>query len=184
MADSGQPGPSPTTIEHVHRGPVFAVEVMRFTDADGRAVQRDVVRHPGAVLVLPLIDDETFLMIQNYRIAPDETLWEFPAGKLESEEDPRDAGARELEEETGYSADRITELGRFYTSPGFADELMHVYLATGLTEVGQRLDPGEQITTHRVPVDEAFDMATSGELRDGKSIAALLLYRDRMERGR
>ena len=123
----------------MHRGRVFSVEVLELRDRDGRIIERDIVRHPGAVLVVPLLPGDRLVMIRNFRVAVQKELWEFPAGKLESGEPPIQAAGRELEEETGYLATRIERLGDFYTSPGFADELMHVFLADGLKKVGQRL---------------------------------------------
>lgn len=163
-------------VESTHEGKLFRVEVLRMQGEDGREIVREVVRHPGAVLIVPVLDEQTLLMIRNYRIAVDERLWELPAGKLEPGEDPHDAAARELEEETGYRAGRITKLGEFYTSPGFADELMHAYLAEDLEHIGQRLEPGEEITVEPVNRDEAIAMACEGRLRDGKSIAGLLMW--------
>lgn len=170
----------PMPVEHetstTHRGPVFAVEVIEYTDERGRRVRRDVVRHPGAVTVLPLTDDDRIVLIRNRRIAVDEELLELPAGKLEAGEDPRAAASRELEEETGYRAGRIEPLTEFFTSPGFADERMHGFLATGLTRTQQRLEPGEEIEVLPTPVDEVMTMMKDGRIRDGKTIATLLYW--------
>lgn len=167
-------------IEHdvstTHRGPVFAVEVIEYTDERGRRVRRDVVRHPGAVTILPLTDDGRVVLIRNRRIAVEEELLELPAGKLEPDEDPRLAAARELEEETGHRAGSIELLTRFYTSPGFADEHMDGYLATGLEKTTQRLEPGEEIEVLLTPVDEALEMIRDGRIKDGKTIATLLYW--------
>lgn len=162
-------------VETVHEGSLFNVEVLTWTDERGRSVRREVVRHPGAVVIVPVLDDN-LVMIRNYRVAVDARLWEFPAGKLESGELPERAAARELEEETGYSAKSLRKLGEFYTSPGFADELMHAFVADGLTPCGQRLEAGEDIAVEIVSRREALQMAHDGRLRDGKSIAALLMW--------
>lgn len=163
-------------VETVHAGSLFDVEVLTWTDASGRAIRREVVRHPGAVVVVPIMDAERLIMIRNYRVAVDERLWEFPAGKLESDEDPAAAAQRELQEETGYAAASVRKLGVFYTSPGFADECMHAFAADGLSRVGQRLEAGEDIEVQTVSRSEALRMALDGRLRDGKSIAALLMW--------
>lgn len=163
-------------VDTPYRGKLFQVQVLSYTDEQGRAVKREVVRHPGAVLIVPVVDDQHVLMIRNYRIAPDETLWEFPAGKLEPGEDSLHAAHRELEEETGYRSNDVHKIGEFYTSPGFANELMRVFVAENLNFVGQRLEPGEEITVQTVTRDDALAMVHDGRLRDAKSITGLLMW--------
>jgi ADP-ribose pyrophosphatase len=116
------------------------------------------------------------VLVRNRRVAVDRWLLEFCAGKLERGEDPAAAAGRELEEETGYSAGRIEKLGAFFTSPGFTDEIMHVFLATELRPVPQRLEPGEEIEV--VELDEATLRAAiaAGEILDGKTLGAYLLW--------
>ncbi|MEM7228876.1 MAG: NUDIX hydrolase [Planctomycetota bacterium] len=160
----------------VHEGPVFAVEVQESVDSDGRPVRRDVVRHKGAVAIVPMLDDGRLVLIRNFRVAVDQTLWEIPAGGLERGEDPQLAAGRELEEETGYKAGRLDLLGTFYTTPGFADELMHVYVARDLTSVGQRLEPGEMIEVEPVAADDVFRMIDDGTIQDAKTIASCLMW--------
>ncbi len=159
-----------------HDGSLFRVEVVSWTDEQGRGHSREIVRHPGAVMVIPLLDGGRLVMIQNGRIAVDEVLWELPAGKLEPGEDPQHAASRELEEETGYRASRMERMGEFYTSPGFADELMHVYVARDLVARTQRLEPGERITVEIVEIAQAKKMIREGVIRDGKTIAGLLMH--------
>lgn len=159
-----------------HEGKLFKVDVLTWTDEMGRSVTREVVRHPGAVTVVPVLDETRIILIRNHRIAVDQTLLELPAGKLEPGEEPEKAAQRELVEETGYACDQIRKIGEFYTSPGFADELMHAYLATGLTESHQRLEPGEAITVEVRALTEVLELIHTGGIRDGKTIAALLMY--------
>lgn len=168
-------------IERViaHRGPLFAVEVLKWQDASGRTVRRDVVRHPGAVLVVPELAGDRLVLVRNVRVAVQARLWELPAGTLEPPEPPEQAAARELTEETGYKAGRIEPLGRFYTTPGMTDELMHVYVASDLVEVGQRLEPGEDIEVGILDAAAALAMIDDGTIRDGKTIAGLLMWQRR-----
>lgn len=162
-------------VRPVHRGPRFSVEAVSWRDGQGRALEREVVRHPGAVLIVPLLDEDRLVLIGNFRVAVNERLWELPAGTLEPPEPPLDAARRELEEETGYRAAEVLPLGQFYTSPGFCDELMHVFTARGLEKVGQRLEAGEDIEVRIVGRDEALGMIADGSIRDGKTIAGLHL---------
>ncbi len=163
-------------VQTPHRGRLFRVEVLSWTDERGRPITREVVRHPGAVLIVPRLGPERVVLVSNYRIAVDKNLWELPAGTLEGDESPPDAAARELEEETGYRAGRIEPLGQFYSSPGFCDELIHVFVAQELSFVGQRLEPHEQIEAHDFGWSEALAMIDNGEIRDGKTIAGLLMF--------
>lgn len=170
---------SPRLIEVTHTGPVFRVERCEVVDREGRVARRDVVRHPGAVTVIPVLADGRLVAIRNERIAVGERLLEFCAGKLEPGEVPEVAAGRELEEECGYRAGRIEALGMFYTSPGFADERMYVFLATELSPVQRRLEPGEEIDVEILTGDQLERMIASGEVRDGKTLGALALWNAR-----
>ena len=159
------------TVHRPYQGRLLAVEVL-----SRGVVSREVVRHPGAVLIVPRLDGDRLALVRNYRVAVMQRLWELPAGTLEPGEPPEIAAGRELEEETGYRAARIEHLGDFYTSPGFCDELMRVYTAEKLEFVGQRLEPHEDIEGGVVTVDEAMAMIDDGRIIDGKTIAALYLW--------
>lgn len=163
-------------METTHRGSLFTVEVHRWNDEQGRSVTREIVRHPGAVLAVPVLDDGRIVMVRNERIAVDRTLLELPAGKLEPDEAPIDAARREVEEETGYHAGRMTPLATYFTSPGFADELVHAFVAESLVHVGQRLEPGERIEVELVEPADAIEMTLRGAIVDAKTIAALLIW--------
>ncbi len=141
---------------------------------------KDVVRHPGAVTVIAVLDDGRLVLVRNNRFAVGARLLEFCAGKLEPGEDPADAARRELEEETGHAAARVEALGVFYTSPGFTDERMHVFLATDLTPVPPRPEPGEDLEVEILEPDRLEDLISRGEVVDGKTLGAYLLWKTRL----
>ena len=154
----------------------FSVERRVFVGADGRSVIREVVVHPGAVVILPILDARRIVMIRNYRHTVEQELWELPAGTAEPNEPPIETARRELEEETGYRAGTMTPLTEFFTSPGVLTERMFAFVATELQPVGQRLEVGERIVAEIVELDRARTWLTNGELRDGKTIAVLGTY--------
>jgi len=156
--------------------PRFNVERRVFAGADGRSVTRDVVVHPGAVVILPVLDDRHIVMIRNFRHTVEQELWELPAGTAEPNEEAIDTAGRELEEETGYRAGTVTPLTEFFTSPGVLTERMFAFVATELQPVGQRLEDGERIVAEIVELHRAREWLMSGELRDGKTIAVLGTY--------
>jgi ADP-ribose pyrophosphatase len=154
----------------------FDVVRLTYRSADGAAHTREVARHPGAVTILPILDDGRVCLIRNYRVAVDQTLIELPAGTLEPGEAPSTTAARELEEETGYRATQVRELCEFFMSPGILSERMVLFLATGLTPGPTRLEGGELIEPCVVPWEEAMALVERGEVRDAKSLVGLLWY--------
>lgn len=154
----------------------FEVVRLRYQTADGAIHSREVARHPGAVTILPRLDDGRICLIRNYRVAVDQTLIELPAGTLEPGEDPAATAARELEEETGYHAGEVRRLCEFYMSPGVLSERMVLFLATGLAPGPTRLEGGEQIEPFIVAWDEAMALVRRGEIRDSKTLVGLLWY--------
>src|SRR5512146_2247335 len=132
-----------------------------------------IVRHPGGVAVLPLHDDGTVTLIRQLRPAADTFLVELPAGRRHPGEDPAECGRRELVEETGLAAERLESLGVLHSSPGVFDEVIHLYLAPGLTQGEAEPEHYEDIETGRLPLAEAVEMALDGRISDGKTIAAL-----------
>ncbi|NOS99790.1 MAG: NUDIX hydrolase [Phycisphaerales bacterium] len=154
---------------------IFDVERRTYALRDGRTIQRDVVVHPGAVVIIPVIDDG-IVMVHNFRIAAGGELLELPAGTLAPPEPPIQAAARELEEETGYVAATIEPFIQFYASPGFCTELMHIFVARDMELRRQRLEADEQIRVEILPVERARRAVVDGTIRDAKSIAALAAW--------
>jgi ADP-ribose diphosphatase len=174
----------------VHHGHYMEFRVDTIERADGTRGERDIVGHPGAVAMLALDDADRVLMVRQYRLAAGAALLEIPAGTLDvdqatgSTEDPDEAARRELEEETGYRARTWRKLGSFWTAPGFATELMHLYLATDLAPADQdRLGPDEDehLELERVPFADALAAAERGEIVDAKSLVGLF-WLDRLRR--
>lgn len=166
----------------VHESGPFQVVAQTIQGDDGQRHERTSIRHPGAVVVLPILRTPSgpqIVLVRNERHAIDRWLDELPAGGIEIGEDPIVAAARELREETGYAAATVEPLGRFYTSPGLSNEWMEAFVATGLEYVGQDLDAGEVLTVHPVPVGELFSRMDEGCLEDGKTMLALLLARSK-----
>lgn len=141
---------------------------------DGRRAGREIVEHPGGVAVLPVDSDGNAYMVRQFRAPFAEVVLEAPAGKLEPGEDPLPAGVRELAEEVGASAGRITPLGRGYVSPGFCTEVIHMYLATDLTFGDSHPDDGEFLECERIPLDALYEMTLRGEILDAKTQIAVL----------
>jgi len=148
---------------------------------DGRAHTREVIEHPGAVAIIPLVDERHVCLIRNYRLAIDRWLLEIPAGTLEPGEDPLVTAHRELAEETGYTAQSMEPLCQMVFSPGILHERMHIFVARGLTAGTTRLEVGEQIDSHVTPLDTALAMIERGEVEDAKTVAALLLFARRRQ---
>jgi len=155
--------------------PRFRVVRRRETLADGSIRGREVVVHPGSVVVVPMVDTHTVCLVEVVRIAVERRLVELPAGTLDREEALADAASRELLEETGYRAARIEPVGGFWMSPGILKERMHLFVAHDLSPGPQSLEPGEQITPLLVSWDEAVAMCIDGSIDDAKTVAAILL---------
>lgn len=142
---------------------------------------RELILHPGAVTIVPLIEANKVLLIRNRRLAVNDTLWELPAGTLEPGEEPAETACRELAEETGYRAGEISLLHSFWMSPGILRERMHLFVARRLSRGKVHLDIGEQIEPCIVAWNEALEMARSGQIQDAKTLVGLL-WCDRWQR--
>lgn len=162
----------------VHEGYAFDVSVARYRAPDGAEFARDVVRHVGAVAVLPLHDDGTVTLVRQYRAPIEQDLLEIPAGLRDVDDEPLETtAARELAEETGLAAERLSPLCSFHNAAGFSDEVVHVYLATGLRSVDTDLQgPEEQhMSIDRHDLDALVDMVVDGRITDAKTVIGVLL---------
>ena len=162
--------------KRVLSGARFDVHEIELQGSDGKKYVREVVRHPGAVVLLPLIDRDHVVMIANYRATVGETLLELPAGTREPNEKVEVTAARELMEETGFRAGRLTKLHEFYSAPGICDELMHLYLAEDLTEGEHAREATEEIENRVTHRDEILASIESGTIRDAKTLIGLYAY--------
>ena len=157
------------------RGRIFDVDRLQVKMPDGRMAIRDVVRHPGAVAIVALTADGKICLVRQYRTALGRVTVEIPAGKLAPGEDPLDCASRELMEETGLRAEQIAFLTTIATSCGFADELIHIYLATGLTQGTSSPDADEFINVDLVPLTELVDAVLDGRIEDAKTVVGALI---------
>ena len=162
-------------ITSLYNGKIFNVALEKVTLPNGVTKDREVVRHPGAAAMVPLLDDGNVVLVKQYRHAVNDYLWEIPAGTLEPEEDPMACARRELVEETGYEATNFDKLTEILPAPGYTDEHIHIFLATGLTLAEQRLEDDEVLTVQPTPFDKAIEMIKTGEIQDARTIVGLLL---------
>jgi len=162
-----------TRLGEIFSGKVFKVTRDKVSIPGKGEFIREIVRHSGAVVIVPLISDTEVLLVKQYRFAADARLWELPAGTLEPGESPQECAVRELEEETGYRAGQIRPLLEFYSTPGFCDEFMHLFAARELTPGRQELDEDESLVTERFRLQRAKEMVAAGEIRDAKTIVGL-----------
>jgi ADP-ribose pyrophosphatase len=163
----------------VFEGRVFDVTADTVREGDTTYV-REVVRHPGSAVIVPVFADDTLALIRQYRHPAGRYLLEVPAGSLDEGETPEEGAARELEEELGFRAGALEKLSEFFVSPGFLEEKMWLYLATDLTETAQRLDDDEIVEVVRVPFSSALQMIANGEIEDAKTIIGLMLAAPRV----
>jgi ADP-ribose pyrophosphatase len=168
----------------VFKGKKVQVEVDRIEDEEtGREYSREMVIHPGAVVILPVMEDGRVLLIRNNRYSVHQVLIELPAGTLEKGEDPMNCAGRELLEETGYLAGKLKRIGAFFSSPGIMTEKLYAYAAFNLEKKESALEDGEEIVIMPTLFDDALKLIDSSEIMDAKTIATLLMY-ERFHRAR
>lgn len=173
--------------ERRHHGRVIHLDVDTVAFPDGSSGQLEMIRHPGASAVVPIldgegVDDPRVLLIRQFRHAADGFIWEIPAGRLDPGETPEHCAARELAEETGMSARRLEHLTTIYTTPGFTDEKIHLFLARGLEEGSHRREADEFLELCPTPFSVVREMIARGEIADGKTLVGLLFV-DAFRRG-
>lgn len=171
--------PKIVSSQKVFEGRVFSVTVDTVSEGE-LTYQREVVHHGGSAVIVPVFDDGTVALVRQYRHPAVRYLLEAPAGTLAKGEAPEVGAARELQEELGVAAARLEKLSEFFVSPGFCEEKMWVYLATELTEGRQSLEDDEILDVVRLPIAEALEMITSGEIQDAKTIIGLMLAAPRV----
>lgn len=164
-----------------HTGRVFGLYVESVELANGVTVDLDVIRHPGAAAIVAMTAEGQVLLLHQYRHSVGDAIWEIPAGTREGTEAPLACARRELEEETGFTAQNWQSMGELLPVPGYADERIHLFQATGLAPSRQSLDSDEQITVHTLDFDEVLRMIDTGAIMDGKTVAAILKA-DRLRR--
>ncbi len=173
--------------EQRYTGKIFSLVIDEVEYPSGNRSVREIASHPGGAVVVPLFEDGSILLVHQFRYPMKRHLYELPAGKLDANEDPTICAARELEEETGYVAGTLEKLTAIYTTPGFCNEQLHIYLATNLTTSprGQRLEEGEiDLTVKRLSLEETVTMIENGDIVDGKTICGILLTERRWKAGK
>jgi ADP-ribose pyrophosphatase len=176
LSGSGEERPQGERLgsREIYRGRTFNVDVDQVRLPNGKEVEMELVHHRGAAAVVPVLDDGTVLLVRQYRYATGGWLLEIPAGKLDNGESPETCAGREAEEEVGYRPSKLEPLGWIWSTPGFADEKIWLFLATGLESTQQGLEEDEVLQIERMPFLEAVEKAASGEIHDAKSAVALL----------
>ncbi len=167
--------PARLSSQPIYESRVFKLRRDRARMPGGIEVERDVIEHPGAVVIVPVTPEGKLVLVRQYRYAAEEELLELPAGTLEPGEDPTETARRELQEEAGYRPGRMIELGGFFSAPGFCNEFLRCYLAEELTPSRLEGDPDERIEVVELPMEEALRLAASGQIRDAKTLAGMML---------
>ncbi|GIP15217.1 ADP-ribose pyrophosphatase [Paenibacillus montaniterrae] len=162
--------------EHIFKGKIIELQVDTIELPDGRTATREIVRHPGAAAVIALHEGK-LIVVEQYRKPLGKTQIEIPAGKLDPNEEPQLAAVRELAEETGYVAHFVQLLQKFYTSPGFADELLYVYFTDQVTAGEQHLDEDEDVIVRLITLEEADRYIASGQISDAKTLLAVYAWK-------
>jgi ADP-ribose pyrophosphatase len=159
----------------IYDGSFISLKVDKVLLPNGNISQRAIVLHSGAAVVVPVDDENNVIFVKQFRKPIEKVIIELPAGKLDKDENPLECAKRELEEETGYKASELIKLTEIYTTPGFSNEVIHVYLATGLFKGEVHTDADEFVEVLKIKMNDAILMVKKGEIRDAKTIIGLLL---------
>ena len=160
----------------LQKGKHFSFKIDKVQLPNGKTVTRDIVDHPGAVAIVPILDDGRILLVKQFRYATGKELLEIPAGTLEEGEAPDTCARRELREETGYTAGSMKKIISLYVAPGYSNELIHIYFATNLKLGEKKTEEDEDITTEAYGCDELLDMIEKNTIVDAKTVAGVLSY--------
>jgi ADP-ribose pyrophosphatase len=171
------------SINNIYQNRVFRLDRENVTLENDVTVNIDLIRHPGAAAMVAMSDDGKVILLQQYRHAIGDYIWEIPAGTLETDENPLECAKRELIEESGFSAINWQKLGEITPVPGYSDERIHLFLATGLSPAEQNLDQGEILNVHHLDFGEAISMIHEQKIQDAKTICGLMLAQKIYMRG-
>src|SRR5690625_3220019 len=162
--------------KEIFDGRIISVQVDDVKLPDGNIGKREIVKHPGAVAIIAITDDDKIIFVHQYRKTLEKSILEIPAGRLEEGEKPERTAVRELEEETGYTTDKLTYVTSFYTSPGFANEIIHIYMTTSLKKLTEVVsgDEDEFIEIKKLTLDEAVQYVRENKIQDAKTSYAVL----------
>ncbi len=186
MSDGNSQAGAPLSVEpgqissrRIHTGKIIKLDSDTVRFPDGSTGEMDMIRHPGASAIVPFLSDPngkdpTLLLLKQYRYAADQYLYEIPAGRLDAGEDPRGCALRELREETGCSAENMEFLTTMFTTPGFTDEKIHLFMATGLEHGESAREADEFITVETVTLSKALQLIEKGEIKDAKTALGIL----------
>lgn len=169
-----------TATQEIYDGKLIGLRVETVTLPNGETARREIVQHPGAVAMVPLLDDGRVVLVRQFRLAANRITLEIPAGTLDGDEDPQAAAARELQEEIGFRPGTLERLGGHFTAPGYTTEYIHMFLATDLESARLNLDADEFLEIETLALDVALRRVEAGEFEDSKTILGLLLAARRL----
>jgi ADP-ribose pyrophosphatase len=162
---------------NIYSGRVFSIKQDIVLFPNGHEAQLDIITHPGAVVIVPVDESGNIWFVKQYRHAAGEILLELPAGTLEQSEDPEQCALREIREEIGMATSTLRKIGGFYSAPGYTTEYLHIFMAENLSSAPLQGDLDEMITIEKIPISSAYLLAESGQIRDSKTLASLLLVK-------